>query len=240
MGESITSRSTFAKPFWILPALDLQKRTVTNHLIEFTPNSSASFSRVDLSAHTRAENYYPRELSGGQQQRVGIARALTIDPEILFLDEPFSALDPLIRKEMQGELIDLQARLRKTIVFITHDFDEAIRLADRMAIMRDGEVIQIGTPEELVTAPATNYVREFTKDVSRVKVLRVRTLMQPIGKQSNIALRVSASDRIETIASLLIDGNSDAVVFDEHGTPSGILERYRVLDALLNRESVVS
>jgi glycine betaine/proline transport system ATP-binding protein len=131
--------------------------------------------------------------------------------------------------------------LRKTIVFITHDFDEAIRLADRMAIMRDGEIIQIGTPEELVTAPATNYVREFTKDVSRARVLRVRTLMQPIGgKQDNITLRVSASDRIETIASLLIDGNSDAVVFDEHGAPSGILERYRVLDALLNRESVVS
>lgn len=194
---------------------------------------------IELVGLAGRENYYPRELSGGQQQRVGIARALTIDPEILFLDEPFSALDPLIRKEMQGELIDLQARLRKTIVFITHDFDEAIRLADRMAIMRDGEVIQIGTPEELVTAPATNYVREFTKDVSRARVLRVRTLMQPIGKQSKIALRVSASDRIETIASLLIDGNSDAVVLDEHGAPSGLLERYRVLDALLNRESVM-
>ena len=125
------------------------------------------------------EHFYPRELSGGQQQRVGIARSLATKPEIWFLDEPFSALDPLIRREMQDELMRLQDVLHKTIVFITHDFDEAIRLADRIAIMKDGEIIQIGTPEELVVNPATDYVAEFTRDVQRAKVISARSLMRP-------------------------------------------------------------
>ena len=112
------------------------------------------------------EGFYPRELSGGQQQRVGIARSLAVEPQIWFLDEPFSALDPLIRREMQDEFIRLQAVLHKTIVFITHDFDEAIRLADRIAIMKDGSIDQIGTPEDLVMAPATDYVAEFTSDAA--------------------------------------------------------------------------
>ena len=110
------------------------------------------------------EGYYPRELSGGQQQRVGIARSLAVEPELWFLDEPFSALDPLIRREMQDEFLRLQSVLHKTIVFITHDFDEAIRLADRIAIMKDGAIVQIGRPEDLVMAPATEYVAEFTSE----------------------------------------------------------------------------
>jgi len=113
------------------------------------------------------EQYYPRELSGGQQQRVGIARSLAAEPDIWFLDEPFSALDPLIRREMQDEFMRLQNVLHKTIVFITHDFDEAIRLADRIAIMKDGAIIQIGTPEQLVLNPATDYVEEFTQGIPR-------------------------------------------------------------------------
>ncbi len=125
------------------------------------------------------ENFYPNELSGGQQQRVGIARSLAVEPEIWFLDEPFSALDPLIRREMQNEFIRLQAVLRKTIVFITHDFDEAIRLADRIAIMKDGAVVQVGTPEELVMQPANDYVSEFTRNVIKAKVMRVGTIMKP-------------------------------------------------------------
>ena len=104
------------------------------------------------------EKYYPRELSGGQQQRVGLARSLAVEPDVWFLDEPFSALDPLIRKEMQNEFLRLQSMLKKTIVFITHDFDEAIRLADRIAIMYEGLIVQVGTPEELITKPATDYV----------------------------------------------------------------------------------
>ncbi len=135
---------------------------------------------IELVGLKGREHFYPRELSGGQQQRVGIARSLAVEPEIWFLDEPFSALDPLIRREMQAELIRLQSVLKKTIVFITHDFDEAIRLADRIAIMKDGEIIQIGTPEELVLHPATDYVAEFTRDVQRAKVMSAGRLMGPI------------------------------------------------------------
>ena len=122
------------------------------------------------------EKYYPRELSGGQQQRVGLARSLAVEPEVWFLDEPFSALDPLIRKEMQNEFLKLQSMLHKTIVFITHDFDEAIRLADRIAIMYEGGIVQVGTAEELITNPATDYVAEFTKDIPRAKLLSLNSL----------------------------------------------------------------
>ena len=122
------------------------------------------------------ENYFPRELSGGQQQRVGLARSLAVEPDVWFLDEPFSALDPLIRKEMQNEFLRLQSMLKKTIVFITHDFDEAIRLADRIAIMYEGLIVQVGTPEELITKPATDYVAEFTKDIPRSKLLNAESL----------------------------------------------------------------
>ncbi|HWA49994.1 MAG TPA: glycine betaine/L-proline ABC transporter ATP-binding protein, partial [Dongiaceae bacterium] len=131
---------------------------------------------IELVGLKGREHSYPRELSGGQQQRVGIARSLAVGPELWFLDEPFSALDPLIRREMQAELQRLQTMLKKTIIFITHDFDEAIRLADRIAIMKDGAVIQIGTPEELVLNPATDYVAEFTRDVQRAKVMSVKSL----------------------------------------------------------------
>ena len=137
---------------------------------------------IELVGLKGRERYYPRELSGGQQQRVGIARSLAVAPEIWFLDEPFSALDPLIRREMQDEFLRLQSVLKKTIAFITHDFDEAIRLADRIAIMQDGRVIQIGTPEELVDRPATAYVAEFTREIPRAKVLSARAVMTPLGR----------------------------------------------------------
>ena len=124
------------------------------------------------------EDAYPDELSGGMQQRVGIARALALDPAILLMDEPFSGLDPLIRREMQDELINLQARLQKTIVFITHDLNEALKLGAHIVIMRDGEVVQIGTPEEIVTLPADAYVSEFVRDVSPAKVMGASSIMQ--------------------------------------------------------------
>ena len=114
---------------------------------------------------------YPRELSGGMQQRVGLARALAVDPEILIFDEPFSALDPLIRREMQDELLKIQEKLQKTMVFITHDFLEAIKMGDHIAIMKDGEVSQVGTPEEIVANPVDKYVKDFCEDVPKYKVL---------------------------------------------------------------------
>ncbi|MFP4375180.1 MAG: glycine betaine/L-proline ABC transporter ATP-binding protein [Spirochaetaceae bacterium] len=124
------------------------------------------------------EDYYPSALSGGMQQRVGIARALATEPEILLMDEPFSGLDPLIRRQMQDELVDLQATLNKTIVFVTHDLHEALKLGDRIAIMRNGEVIQIGTPEEIVSGPADDYVEEFVQDASPARVFAASSIMQ--------------------------------------------------------------
>jgi len=130
------------------------------------------------------ENYLPSALSGGMQQRVGIARALANDPEIMLMDEPFSGLDPLIRRQMQDELLDLQAELQKTILFVTHDLDEALKLGNRIAIMKDGEIIQIGTPEEVITSPSDAYVREFVQDASPAKVVTASSIME----QPNVLL----------------------------------------------------
>jgi len=125
------------------------------------------------------ESQYPAQLSGGQQQRVGLARALCTNADILLMDEAFSALDPLIRSEMQDQLIELQEKLHKTIVFITHDLDEALRIGDRIAILRDGELVQVGRPEEILLRPADDYVEKFVRDVNRARALTVETVMQP-------------------------------------------------------------
>ena len=130
------------------------------------------------------DQMYPRELSGGMQQRVGLARAMAVDPEILIFDEPFSALDPLIRREMQDELLELQSKLQKTLVFITHDFLEAIKMGDNIAIMKDGQISQVGTPEEIVANPVDKYVSDFTEDVPRYKVLSAGKVMRNTKQKS--------------------------------------------------------
>ena len=130
------------------------------------------------------DQMYPRELSGGMQQRVGLARAMAVDPEILIFDEPFSALDPLIRREMQDELLELQSKLQKTLIFITHDFLEAIKMGDKIAIMKDGQISQVGTPEEIVANPVDKYVRDFTEDVPRYKVLSAGKVMRSTKQKS--------------------------------------------------------
>jgi glycine betaine/proline transport system ATP-binding protein len=187
---------------------------------------------IELVGLKGRERYYPRELSGGQQQRVGIARSLAVEPEIWFLDEPFSALDPLIRREMQDEFLRLQSVLHKTIAFITHDFDEAIRLADRIAIMQDGAIIQIGTPEELATAPATPYVAEFTREIPRAKVLSVRAIMSPAAGDG-FAGEVAATAKVEAVARRVIDAGRPFAVTDEQGALIGKLEPRAVLDVLI-------
>jgi len=164
-------------------------------------------------------NHYPQQLSGGMQQRVGIARALVLDPEILYFDEPFSALDPLIRRDMQDELIALQQRRQRTIVFITHDFTEALRLGNRIAIMKDGSFDQIGTPEEIVANPATDYVREFTTDVPKTKVLSARAVMQP--GQIVGGRRVAASTKVGALIPLLFADSTPLTVVDEEGAEIG-------------------
>ncbi|AVL54886.1 ABC transporter ATP-binding protein [Roseobacter denitrificans] len=177
------------------------------------------------------EEYFPRELSGGQQQRVGIARSLAIEPDIWFLDEPFSALDPLIRREMQDEFIRLRAMLGKTIVFITHDFDEALRLADRIAIMKDGAIEQCDTPDQIVLNPATDYVAKFTQEIDKARVVHAAGLIKPDLTGSGEPVKASAT--IQELAKMLIDDARDVIpVADETG-PIGAMARKDALDILL-------
>jgi glycine betaine/proline transport system ATP-binding protein len=179
------------------------------------------------------ENHYPHELSGGMQQRVGLARALAVDPEILLCDEPFSALDPLIRRDMQNELIRLQKNLRKTIVFITHDFLEAIKIGDRIAVMKDGEIVQVGTPEQIVAHPVNDYVREFTKDVPRVKVLTARSVMQPVyTKEQMIGRAIAIDTTLEALIPLTVDSDEGVSIIDEQNNLVGIVDRKAVMLAL--------
>lgn len=192
---------------------------------------------IELVGLQGREAYYPRELSGGQQQRVGIARSLAVEPEIWFLDEPFSALDPLIRREMQNEFLRLQSVLHKTIVFITHDFDEAIRLADRIAIMQDGKIIQIGTPEELILRPATDYVAEFTREVPRVKVLSARSIMTPVLDAPRCARTVPADKRIEDFAADVVFSDKKVGVVDNDDHQIGVLTPKRVMEVFVKRDT---
>ncbi len=180
------------------------------------------------------EDYFPRQLSGGQQQRVGIARSLAVEPELWFLDEPFSALDPLIRREMQDEFLRIQNQLHKTIVFITHDFDEAIRLADRIAIMKDGAVVQIATPEELVLAPADDYVAAFTAHVPRAKVVTIGRIMTP-GAAAAVAGTVPASARVEDVADRIEASPLPHAVTDAGGRVIGHVSAAAVIDVLIGR-----
>jgi glycine betaine/proline transport system ATP-binding protein len=186
---------------------------------------------IDLVGLTGREHFYPRQLSGGQQQRVGIARSLAVEPELWFLDEPFSALDPLIRREMQDEFVRLLSVLKKTIVFITHDFDEAIRLADRIAIMKDGEIVQTGTPEDLVLHPATDYVAEFTRNVPKAKVVRVASLVRPGAVHTGLP-SVSPPMRVAEAAALFGDTDTLAVIAED-GAVAGRLERRDVADLMM-------
>jgi len=194
---------------------------------------------IELVGLAGREDHFPRELSGGQQQRVGIARSLAIEPDIWFLDEPFSALDPLIRREMQDEFARLQAMLGKTIVFVTHDFDEALRLADRIAIMKDGVVDQVDTPDRIVLAPATDYVARFTEDVDGARVVHARALAEPFDGAVPDGHRVAAGDSIHTLARRLVDEHREhfAVVEDD-GRCIGRLSRARALDVLFGTTAV--
>ncbi len=188
---------------------------------------------VELVGLGGRENYFPRELSGGQQQRVGIARSLAIEPDIWFLDEPFSALDPLIRKEMQDEFLRLQGVLNKTILFVTHDFDEALRLADRIAIMKDGVIEQLDTPANIVLNPATEYVHKFTAEVPREKVLKIESVMEPIKSSEIIGdLRVSKDAIIETVAEAVLSESKAVSVVDSNNRVVGILHPSKVISVL--------
>ena len=188
---------------------------------------------VDLVSLTGRENYFPRQLSGGQQQRVGIARSLAIEPDIWFLDEPFSALDPLIRKEMQDEFLRLQDVLGKTILFVTHDFDEALRLADRIAIMKDGIIEQLDTPANIVLNPATEYVRKFTEEVPREKVLKIKAVMDAFDPDEELSdFTVSQDAIIETVAEAVLNAGKAVTVVDKSGNAVGALHASHIINVV--------
>ena len=187
---------------------------------------------IELVGLSGREDYFPRELSGGQQQRVGIARSLAVEPDVWFLDEPFSALDPLIRREMQDEFIRLQALLHKTIVFITHDFDEAIRLADRIAVMKDGEVIQIATPEQLVLNPATDYVEEFTRHIPRSKIVTIGSIMSSV--KVAVGEKILASATVDEVSRTVVESKQALPVVDSEDQIIGSIGREAIINVLVN------
>ncbi|MFE3266640.1 glycine betaine/L-proline ABC transporter ATP-binding protein [Streptomyces sp. NPDC059215] len=183
------------------------------------------------------EHRRPGQLSGGQQQRVGLARALAVDPEVLLFDEPFSALDPLIRRDMQEEVVRLHHDEGRTMVFITHDLNEALRLGDRIALMRDGRIVQLGTPEEIVGSPADDYVREFVRDVPREQVMTVRTAMRPASADEAVrgpavAPQTTVSQAIEAVAR-----SGDTARVMENGRCLGVVDPAALLGVVAGTDS---
>jgi glycine betaine/proline transport system ATP-binding protein len=179
-------------------------------------------------------NSYPDELSGGMQQRVGLARALATDPEIMLFDEPFSALDPLIRRDMQDEVLKLQREVKKTMIFITHDLMEALKLGNRIAIMKDGAFVQVGTPEEVVAHPADSYVADFIRDVPRAHVLTARTIMAPAsgGNGQTYGSDISPDTVVQELLPLVVNSDLPLRVIEGDVT-IGVVDRTAVLTAML-------
>jgi len=176
---------------------------------------------------------FPDELSGGMQQRVGLARALATDPEIMLFDEPFSALDPLIRRDMQNEVRRLQNDMKKTMIFITHDLSEALKLGDRIAIMKDGAFVQVGTPEEVVAHPADDYVADFTKDVPRAHVLTARAIMKPVNGHGSVeGPAVSPATVVQDLIPMVADAERTIRVVDGDDLV-GLVDRSAVMTALV-------
>ena len=181
-------------------------------------------------------NKYAHELSGGMQQRVGLARALAADPEILLMDEPFSALDPLIRRQLQIEFIKLSKKLKKTTVFITHDLDEAVKVGHRIAIMRDGKVIQVGTPEEIVMKPEDDYVADFVKGISRLEVVKANSIMTPLDEYSKNngdipqdAIRMNEGDILSSLIENSVSSDIPIVITNRSGQDVGVISHKDLL-----------
>ncbi len=195
---------------------------------------------IDLVELTGWGNKFAHELSGGMQQRVGLARALAADPEILLMDEPFSALDPLIRRQLQNEFMKLSSQMKKTTVFITHDLEEAVRIGDRIAIMRDGRVVQTGTPEEIVMKPADEYVADFVAGISRLNVVRAHAVMQELGsfEAANGGLDKAAKEfaedaNLSVLMSHAIEDEKPMAVVDRNGSRVGVVTRADLLRTVI-------
>jgi glycine betaine/proline transport system ATP-binding protein len=224
--------------FALLPHRTVMENTVFGLEIQGVPEGESKhraqrwLDRVGLAGF---EDNYPNQLSGGMQQRVGLARALANDADILLMDEAFSALDPLIRMDMQTVLLDIQDELEKTIVFITHDLDEALRLGDQIAILRDGAVIQQGTGQDIVLQPADEYIASFVKEVNRGRVIKVRTVMKPVTAElSDNAVKVRRSALLEEAAKMMTDADEQmALVVDATGKAVGMLDIHDVIASMV-------
>ena len=186
-----------------------------------------SMEKIESVGLTGFENQYPNQLSGGMQQRVGLARALATNTDIMLMDEAFSALDPLIRSDMQKQLLDLQSELKKTIVFITHDLDESLRLGDHIGILNAGKLVQVGTPVEIIMNPADDYVEAFVKDVNRAKVIKAKVIMVPVneanGVDKNNLIKVQEDQFIEEFLPQVVCSNSNCEVVDKKGNVKGYI-----------------
>ena len=185
------------------------------------------------------EDRFPRELSGGMQQRVGLARALASDPEVLLMDEPFSALDPLIRRQLQDQFMALSAELKKTTVFITHDLDEAIRIGNRIAIMKDGRIVQIGTPEDIVTKPADDYVKDFVEGISKLKLVFAHSIMDSLsdyrpadGEDLTQSPRVPHDTDLDHLIDVAVTTTHPIVVQDDNGADVGVINKSTLLKGI--------
>lgn len=178
------------------------------------------------------QDHYPRQLSGGMQQRVGLARALATDAEVLLMDEAFSALDPLIRTSMQNLLLELQAKLSKTIMFITHDLDEALKLGDHIAILKDGYVIQQGDPQDIVMHPADDYIESFVRDINRSRVIRARSIMEPITNGEQFDIQVAADDNLDSVLAAMQGDPHACVGVTDNSDLVGKLTTQKLLESL--------
>jgi glycine betaine/proline transport system ATP-binding protein len=194
---------------------------------EVAKRSQRWIERVGLTGY---ENYYTSQLSGGMQQRVGLARALATDAEILLMDEPFSALDPLIRMDMQEILLDLQTELHKTIIFITHDLDEALRLGNSIAILRDGEVIQMGTGQQIILRPENDYIKDFTKEINRGRILKVASIMNS-GRPGS-GPEIDGDMVLEDALQIVSKSGSDIAMVTNGGQPVGSIRLDEMISAL--------
>ncbi len=195
--------------------------------IDLEKRNSIAMEKIEAVGLSGFENQYPNQLSGGMQQRVGLARALATDTDIMLMDEAFSALDPLIRSDMQKQLLDLQSQLKKTIVFITHDLDESLRLGDHIGILNAGKLVQVGTPVEIVMNPADDYVEAFVKDVNRAKVLKAKIIMKNAnevnGIDKNNLIKVGEDQFIEEFLPQVVCNNANCEVVDKQGNIKGYI-----------------
>ncbi len=209
--------------------LEMQGRTEEDR-------KKVSIEKIEAVGLSGFENQYPSQLSGGMQQRVGLARALATDTDIMLMDEAFSALDPLIRSDMQKQLIDLQSELKKTIVFITHDLDESLRLGDHIGILNAGKLVQVGTPVEIIMNPADDYVEAFVKDVNRAKVIKAKIIMKPANKVGNIdksnLIKVKEDQFIEEFLPQVVCNNSNCEVIDSQGNTKGYITNKELQSSL--------